>query len=555
MLVHLEEPGPLSQSVIWQIERDAYAAQGVDGWRAGTVPHYITSNPFIAGSYASVVLGFLRDCAVRDDIDRSRPIDIVELGAGPGRFGFHFVRQLVELTDQARLAGIRFRYVLTDLADDNVQFWTEHTRLAPFVEAGLLDFARFDVANDTELVLLASGDVISPGQTANPAVLIANYLFDSVPQDCYRTRGGAVVPLDAAAVSTQAEPDLADPTVLDRVDLSFTEASRSVSESGLDDASLAVLGDYGERLGDTVVLWPSVAIDCLTRLGDLWGGGVLLISGDKGYNQAHDLVGQGRPDLVQHGSVFSLMVNFHAIGEWCRHTGGMAMHPAQRHANLNISMCALGMSESDLVESIGAYRRSIEVISPDDFFSVVLSPEYPVADLQRFLANVRLSGFDADTLLRHMPGVSDQLLSAPMSVKTEIAWTVDRVWETYYPMGEMLDLPFYLGNLFYELGWYREAIEYLERSLEFSGPAGETYFNLAISYYGARDLDRALELLDEAEAWPESVDGAKAIRMRIDAEMGRRGPGREIARAVPAAADAARAPKASKGSKGSTASG
>ena len=42
----------LSRSLLWQLQRRYFAQAGLDAWRSGTVPHYVTSNPFIARAYA-----------------------------------------------------------------------------------------------------------------------------------------------------------------------------------------------------------------------------------------------------------------------------------------------------------------------------------------------------------------------------------------------------------------------------------------------------------------------------------------------------------------------
>jgi hypothetical protein len=62
------------------------SAVGPSGWRQGTVPHYITSNPFIASAYARMVLGFLRDRqSGNPPLVPGQPVDILELGAVSGQ--------------------------------------------------------------------------------------------------------------------------------------------------------------------------------------------------------------------------------------------------------------------------------------------------------------------------------------------------------------------------------------------------------------------------------------------------------------------------------------
>ncbi|HMA91522.1 MAG TPA: hypothetical protein VKP30_02505 [Polyangiaceae bacterium] len=85
----------LSRSALWTLQRACFNQAGVNAWRTGQVPHYITSNPFMAAAYARVVTGFLRDLAAANSCARGDPLTIVELGAGSGRLAFHFLQKLL----------------------------------------------------------------------------------------------------------------------------------------------------------------------------------------------------------------------------------------------------------------------------------------------------------------------------------------------------------------------------------------------------------------------------------------------------------------------------
>ncbi len=86
----LAEKQPFSQSVLWDWQERYFAEKGVEAWRQGEVPHYVTSNPTMASSYAEMVFAFWRDhqCLKRQDINPDEPLYICELGAGSGRFAF-----------------------------------------------------------------------------------------------------------------------------------------------------------------------------------------------------------------------------------------------------------------------------------------------------------------------------------------------------------------------------------------------------------------------------------------------------------------------------------
>src|SRR5690242_5288677 len=80
--VIVERAERLSRSALWQLQRLYFERAGVDAWSRGLVPHYITTNPFVAASYASMVVGYLRDLAAAGERAAGEPLTIIELGAG-----------------------------------------------------------------------------------------------------------------------------------------------------------------------------------------------------------------------------------------------------------------------------------------------------------------------------------------------------------------------------------------------------------------------------------------------------------------------------------------
>jgi len=200
-LVVLEEACPLRASILWRLQRAFYEEKGQHAWTDAVVPNFVTSNSFIARSYARVVLSLLQDVyggvapAARNAVaDYAQPVHIIELGAGHGKLGYLVVEGLLRYraffprTD----CPWPFKYVLTDAVQRDVDAWLEHPNLREFIELGVLDVAVFDAERDTEMKLLKSGVTIRPGGLANPACMIANYVFDSLTTDAFRIVDGVL---------------------------------------------------------------------------------------------------------------------------------------------------------------------------------------------------------------------------------------------------------------------------------------------------------------------------------------------------------------------------
>jgi tetratricopeptide (TPR) repeat protein len=515
----------LSRSILWDLQSRFFHRQAVLAWSEGTVPQYITSTPLLAGAYARVVHGWLRDGLAGDSpaIDRSRPVHILDLGAGSGRFAYRFLKLFHQPGGDT--PGVTVRYVMTDRVARNLEFWRDHPSFQPFLAAGRLDFARFDTEEadgQEEIRLLVSGEVLPAGGAGNPLVVFANYFFDGIPQDAFVIGAGALQERLVSLGTPGEEPDPDDPALLSRVRLGFED--RRVSSLGyygepdLD----RILEEYARDLpGGTALLFPCAALRCVRRLAAVSGGRLLLLSADKGYHRAEDLAGREEPEIEVHGS-FSMMVNYHAIGRYFLHQGGEALHPPHGHSHLDVSAFLSAAPAGGYPETRRAYREAVGCWGPDDFFTLRggLDRLAGSLSLEQRLSFLQLSGWDDAVLTDAFPTLLRQVADAPEALRQRVRQAIERVWELYLPIGEEGDLAFSLGALLYEMFDYPGAIAYFERSLRLHGPAASTSYNLGACYYGLRRMDDALRHVEEALALDPSFESAAAMRLRIQSETG-----------------------------------
>jgi tetratricopeptide (TPR) repeat protein len=526
----LEQKRRLSQSILWKLQRNYFDRQGVEAWRTGTLPHHITSSPFIADAYARVLLGYLRDCAssvavdANDSstvlLDRSQPVYIVELGSGHGRFGYLFLKKFLGVYLDSVLRDVPVKYVMTDFAESNLEHLREHSWLQPFVEQGFLDFARFDVEHDGELELVCSGEKLSPDTLRNPLVVIANYVFDSIPQDAFHVVGGQLYEMLVTVSSQQKEPDLDDPLMLARAEISYH--NNIIEGDYYDDPEWnRILQDYRQRLPVASFLFPTAAMRCISNLDRLSNGRMLLLSADRGYHEDEAILeGQGLPTITMHGS-FSMTVDYRIIGEYFKRRDGHMLHPAHPHESLNVSAFMLGDLSGGYTETRQAYAEAIEKFGPDDYFTLKSGIEqvYEALSLKQLLAFLRLSGWDYKRFLECLPALKNCLQGAPDIQKQELRRIVRQVWDVYLPIGEADDLAFELGTLLLEMEFYTEATEFLQHSVSLYGMEPGTAYNLAVCHYSLRQMETALEYVNQALEPDSEFDAAKALRIKIQSEL------------------------------------
>ena len=539
--VVLETGVPLAESMLWHLQRAFYDRRGATAWSDGTVPFYVTCNPFMARAYARVIVGFLRDCAGGFGAqiwsqERETPAYVVELGAGSGRFAFLLLRQLRSML---RALVPRWgdgsppplRYVMTDFTESNLRAWAEHPALQPFVAEGLLDFARFDAERDRELTLLHSGAVLAPGTMTGPVIAIANYLFDTLTHDAWRIEGGELRHGRTTLVARHAEAaDIRDPALIERLGLRLEYVPTEPPFDG-DPALHRILDGYRARLGDTSILLPVGALRCLrtlTELLDASGGHpsarLLLLSADKGFLREEELLDREEPSLAVHGS-FSLMVNFHAIGAYTRDRGGLALDAPTWDGGLAVTAflldAATGASDETFRETSQAFKEAASDFGPFHFYALMKSlPETcPSPTLEQIVTMLRLSEWDPAIVMRYGRALMADASSASPRLRRELINALARVGANYFPIGETDDVPFQIGAILQSIPRPAEAIPWYERSLAQFGAHPATYTNIGLCLYVMARLEEALAAFDRALDCDPGHGPARDGRLRAQAEL------------------------------------
>ncbi len=527
--LHADLPDPtvferLSRNPIWEQQRCFFRARGAEAWSQGLVPHYITSNTFIANTYVGMILGWLRD-AGRALVephdgpdacpDTSEPLYIIEIGSGSGRFAFHFLRLFTRSWSGSGLKNIAVKYVMTDFAERTVAFWQDHPSFQPFVQAGVLDFAQFDPECDDELRLLASGDRLAPGTVSRPMAVIANYVFDSIPHDAFAVIGGELHECRARVARGGNLGDKDCNSGFDHFELEFE--NRPIAGDYYENPAWdRVLRQYERRLDDTVFTFPVAALGCLERLARLAGGHLLLLSADRGFGREVSLLGRSFPEPAVHGS-FSLLVNYHAIGEVIRADGGEYLTARQLPSQLTCVACVLGASE-DFSEMRRAIDEALERLNPDDYFTMKKGLEHAAQymSLEALLGFLRMSSWDAKLFVSFADRLRVHAQSASWRQMEELTWAARCVWENHLPIGEADDLAAILGDVVMEASVFPEALAYYERSLELNGPTATNCHRLALVHQQLGRLDLAADFVEQALDLDPNLAVARALKVEIE---------------------------------------
>jgi tetratricopeptide (TPR) repeat protein len=507
----LERDVPFSQSTIWRLQREFYAQHGLKAWTEDLVPSYITSNTLIAGTYAAIVAGFLSDCLGQKigyaQVSAANPLRVVELGSGSGKFACLFLRKLSMLLREGDLNPQLVRYVMTDCAEEVLEAWRSNRYLREFADQGILDF-RLLRADEERLMDL--------GETnqAGPLVVVANYVFDSLPQDAFAISNGEIAEM-LLTISASGE------TINSR-SLSFKNASMSAPRYA-EPSWNQILEHYRKNVPEATVLFPCAALKTLDDLSRLSDGRMLVLAADKGFAYEDELTfSRGAPSLEFHsGNCFSQQVNFDAIAKYFIARGGTALLPDKHFSSLSICAFLLGGGQP-FAQTSAAYRNAQAQIGTDDVFALLawLHPHMEEMNVAQILAMLRLTQWDPTALLRIFPVVARQLRAAG-AARNDLHEAVMRVWENRFPVTAADNaLPFDCGVILLELCFYADALPILQESEALLGRSASTSYNLGLCAAGLGRAGEARRYMEEALAQDAAFEAARSALKKLEAGTG-----------------------------------
>ena len=496
--------------MIWRLQREFYAKRGLKAWNEDLVPSYITNNPFIAEIYAGIVAAFLQDCmspAQRSPISQENPLRILELGAGTGKFSYLLLRKLTALLRNNNVPLHLVRYCMTDTSEGLVTEWRDNAYLKEFLSAGILEFEVFQAGQKVR------------DEAIGPLIVIANYVFDSLPQDAFAIENGGIQEI---LVTTSAAAGVSNPYLKDL--RFFYQNSAVATKRYADDSWNEILDQYRTRLSAATVLFPGSALQTLQQLSSSSDGRMLVVAADKGFTHEEDLALAPRaPSLDFHadGRCFSQFVNFDAIGKYFLGKGGEALVPSKHFTSLNLCAFIQRNPGDNFPATRKAYEQAISAFGPDDLFAIMswLNAYLEEISLPQALALLRLTRWDTLAFTRLFPVIARQARNAHAE-RIDLRDAVLNTWENHFPLTKDENvLAFYCGVILLELRFFEDAYSMFRKSQQLLAPSATTSYNLGLCCLGLGRSREALELMRQACQLDPSFEPAKQTRWKLEDQV------------------------------------
>ncbi len=481
----IQEKTLFSKSLVWEINKDFYHQNGIAAWSSSIVPHQITNSSLAASAYAELIYAFLKD--IESNLGSNKIVYILELGAGSGRLCYNIIKQLDQLMIDSDGCSTKFCYVLSDMVEDNLEFYSNHPKLQEYYNRGILDISYFDAEKSQELFLRKSKSKIAVSDLEQPILSIANYFFDSLPNELYYFENGNVF---NCSVSIDSVTDPVGKTAHELIsDMEFKFYKSAIKETPFENIIFNnILSQYNQACSDTYILFPKLAMECLSNISSLSKMGLVLLTMDKGYKEIQELATRKKPDIVKHGS-FSLWVNFHALSQFCILSGGLSMFDSSTNFSIDFGCLSLIKQPFKYKLFKEAYKKHLSQSNLDDHNTMkkLVYKNLASVGLSDLLGLIRLNSYDSSIFISLLPSI--KLLSKNISIKqrARLRQTIIAVWNKYYSIKDDYDLSYELGGLMYDIGCYNEALEYFKYSATIFGDMVDVDYNQILCYYQLRE--------------------------------------------------------------------
>ncbi len=499
----LDQGVRLSWSKIWDIQAHYYANQGVNAWE-NAVPNFVTSSVYMAESYAESILAFLTD--YYDQLDLNEPLYVVEMATGAGRFSFHLLRELTrKMAAFSRFRAVKLRYVMTDFTVNNVEFWQSHERFAPFVAQGVLDFAVFNPLEDDSFTLTLSGQRLAAGQVVNPMIAIANYFFDSIPMDVFRVENKT---LKEGLVYLERSLEGIDPDSFPHIGqvTPHFQYRELLNRHYYPDAGMnAVLNTYRHQIKAGTVLFPVGAFDVVRRLQAISSQRLVLLSSDKAYTCAEDMIQFETHEYAIHDGAFSYMVNYHALAEYFQQQGGQFFCTTAKNLSVQ-TVCLISMpaQEQPLEHLRYVFEEKIDRANPAAALCATMpgkeSKSTPVERLNYLLAQLRMQLADPFVFPMVTAELVDLIGHGWRNHHLDLLNLMDAALDNYYWCPGESKLPFWLSEIYYAMGHHEQSLNCLQMTSRLFGDDEVLLFLMGQNYEQMQQLAQARACYESALA-------------------------------------------------------
>lgn len=392
--------------------------------------------------------------------------NILELGAGCGQFSYLCLHAL---------KGDNFHYIMSDFNEQLINEWREHPQFKSYLDRGTLSLLQYDTADTLDNL---------PESNA-PLIVIANYLFDSIPADIYAVSNGSIKPVHVTLSTNDANMQADQIIDFEQVNIEFEEQESINTDN-------PILKQYESELFNSKILYPTASIELIKSLQSASPAGVFLLASDKAYANIDELDHLSYPEIVSHSGCFSLNVNFDAIHKFAKLEQGTAYLPSTR-PGLKSAAFSFRFSLDSFNHTKVLLRNYFEIFSPTDYLNIYrrVKKDMKSLSMEELTSYLALSRWDATLFQQIYQEIFSKLDGVDMLTIDYLTNHLPIIAGHWYALPDDPDLYFRVGVIFHALKQYAKALEFYKRSLGLFPDVFSVCFNMGVCAYHLGDLTQA----------------------------------------------------------------
>lgn len=497
----IESPTRLSDSQLWKIQENYFALKGASAWQ-NEIPFFISSNAFIGSRYAQLVIHMIGDLLARGPAPG--PLYIVEIGAGHGKFSFYFLKAFSAALKHLGLEALDYRYIITDVAESNIDFCQKNEAFAPYIESNRMDFGVFDARHQDEFELRIQSVPFSSIKPQWPVVYICNYVFDILPHDAFRFEGDTLYELQVELTSRYQVFNADKPKRLKDVQIEqFYSQVEDVNHYYAEpdqDALLQYYRRYFEGKDKGFFLFPIGAMRFADKIKRLSTQSVILC-GDKGVALKDNLSCIHQNNFYSYDGCFAFSVNMHALGAYLKGKDGDYL-PTQHQNYFNTVLYSQGINFENMPYMKAYFQDELEMFGADEFCFIneELALNGYRFSLKACLSILRLSHYDPFTYNQVHQHIMNQFDLMNAAMVKDVIKALIRVEENLFHDKTTHDAFAMLGCFYSKAKQYKKAEELFQLAIKHSGNQGFAYQQLGLLFEKRGNSNRAIEHYQQAVA-------------------------------------------------------
>lgn len=495
-VLELQDFTPVKDSMVWSLLEQFYQNQGSDAWKQKLVPQGSTANCYTADTYAGIVKGFFRDLMAGGEF---KPPIIIELGGGSGRFAWQFLNRLLNyhFVDEDCPA---FTYMLTDAATANIESWSKKKRFQPLIDNDLLEFAELWVKPDP--ILKTSAGNVTPADIENrPVILIANYLFDSIPTDMFRIKDNQI---ERVLMSVKSEKK----DFLKKPINTFAGLTETFNSTPIDGDPTThplinkILQGYAKLEGDFHFPVPETGFRFLESfLGRK--APTMLLAGDMAYSDPEEF-DLGSPFIFD--SYIAHYTNFHMFAELFQAHGGFTQFQRQPDVDFCCgAFLAPGNAKAkdvvwfnDTKKTATEYLKEFNPYDAHELSDMIHALDGDVS-IRQVLAWMRFSKFDPEVASACLPILFEHLEQGEEHPNEQQLYEAYmESYQAFFPDGAPVDIDCGIAHLFLDINYNEEALQLIESSIQEFGENPQRLFVHALVLLRVDRREEALQELNRS---------------------------------------------------------